>query len=79
LCFDILCYLTDRRDGKPFTAINPATTEVPHTINQDNRLQIAIQQMLPASAKVSKGAKTLQAQPVELQQASALANVGRQA
>jgi hypothetical protein len=47
---ETLRYLTDRLEGKPFTAINPAAEGQP--MLQDNRLQVAIQNLvLPAIEK----------------------------
>src|SRR5215469_13401722 len=45
---EILRYLTDRRDGKAFIAENPAEKQKSDALQQDTRLQTAIQQLLPA-------------------------------
>jgi hypothetical protein len=47
LRFDVLCYVWDRLEGKPFVAENPNARGVTNVLNQDNRLQIAIQQLVP--------------------------------
>src|SRR5215471_6119581 len=45
---EILRYLTDRRDGKAYVAGNPAASQKSDALQQDSRLQTAIQQLLPA-------------------------------
>lgn len=54
--FEVLRYLTDRLEGRPFVAENPNAKPAVNVLNQDNRLQIAIQQLVPA--KQSKKKKT---------------------
>lgn len=72
LCFDILCYLTDRRDGKPFTAINPAASERPTTVN-DNRLQIAIGSL--PSKQLSKSIELVDNDQTALTQSKSLSTL----
>jgi hypothetical protein len=56
LRFEVLRYLTDRLEGKAFTAINP--DERPQApVNQDNRLQVAIQNLIVPAAKPRKALK----------------------
>ena len=55
LCASIRFRCEDRLYGKPFTAENPDTKGKRSPILNDNRLQIAIQQLLPAA----RGAQTL--------------------
>lgn len=55
LCASIRFRCEDRLYGKPFTAENPDTKGKRSPILNDNRLQIAIQQLLPAA----RGARTL--------------------
>lgn len=73
LCWSIRESVENRALGKPFVAINPQTTEQPHTLVQDNRLQVAITQMLPSK---DKKAASLQAQTTpELTQSASLAAI----
>jgi len=44
---EILRYLADRRAGKPYIAENPATQQKADALQQDSRLQAAIQQFVP--------------------------------
>jgi hypothetical protein len=50
LQFEILKYLYDRAEGKPFTATNPAE-RTGRAMIQDNRLQLAIQQLIMPPAQ----------------------------
>lgn len=62
LRFEVLRYLTDRLEGKAFTAINPEERPAA-PILQDKRLQVAINNLvLPAS----KAGKSLKSQPLTL-------------
>jgi hypothetical protein len=62
LRFEVLRYLWDRLEGKPFVAINPNDNKAPNTLLQDNRIQVAIQQLVPAKqARKSKKAKQIEA------------------
>jgi hypothetical protein len=62
LQFEVLRYLTDRLEGKPFVAENPQTTGRSNMLLQDNRIQVAIQQLVPAKqARKSKKAKQIEA------------------
>ena len=47
LCIQMREYADSRLLGKPYTAENPNAAKTPSVLNQDNRLQIAIQQLLP--------------------------------
>lgn len=74
LRFEVIRYLWDRLEGKPFTAINPAEVKQNQTVNNDNRLQIAIQQLIPGGvpgvpALKSKKRKALPAQTLEAEPA----------
>ena len=63
LCIDVLRYLTDRRDGRPFTAENPAISKQSAALAQDNRLQVAIQNLVltpGAKQTAPKGKKVKQ-------------------
>jgi glutathione S-transferase len=42
---EILRYLTDRHDGKPFIAENPAMQQKADALQQDTRLQSAIHEL----------------------------------
>lgn|SRR6516162_3464956 len=44
---EILRYLTDRRDGKPYVAENTAVSQKPDVLKSDMRLQAAIVQLFP--------------------------------
>lgn len=48
LRFEIIRYVWDRFEGKPFAAINPDERAKPSTVINDNRLQMAVQQLLPS-------------------------------
>src|SRR5690242_18117231 len=50
LCAQLWLRCEDRIYGKPFTAENPEAKQKGSVFMQDNRLQIAIQNLLPASA-----------------------------
>ena len=58
---ETLRYLTDRLEGKPFTAINPAETK--QSPLQDNRLQVAIQNLILPAIEKNKAKRI--AKPVE--------------
>ena len=68
LRFEILRYLTDRRDGKPYVAENPADSSSKGQMN-DNRLQIAAQSLtvIAAPKPKRKYTKKLQAAPADQQ------------
>ena len=40
-------YIWDRFEGKPFVAVNPDERKPPANVFNDNRIQMAIQQLLP--------------------------------
>lgn len=46
---EILRHFTDRRDGKAFVAENPALSQKFDALQQDSRLQTAIQLFIPQS------------------------------
>lgn len=54
LCASIRFRCEDRLYGKPFTAENPAAKGKGQNILNDNRLQIAIQQLLPPAPGAQK-------------------------
>lgn len=60
LAWQVRCDIENRLYGKPYTAINPDEKAKPATIT-DNRLQIAIQQLIPGPKP--KRVKTIEAQP----------------
>ncbi len=63
LRFEVIRYLWDRLEGKPFTAVNPAEAKQVATVNNDNRLQNAIINLIPGGApKPKKKAKLLVAE-----------------
>jgi hypothetical protein len=47
---EILRYLTDRRDGKPYIAENPVVSHKADALQQDTRLQAAIQELVLSPA-----------------------------
>ena len=57
LRFEVLKYVWDRLEGRPFVAINPAENKQSATLHQDNRLQVAINQLV-VTGKKSKQKKT---------------------
>jgi hypothetical protein len=62
LRFEVIRYVWDRLEGKPFVAENPQTTGRSNMLLQDNRIQVAIQQLVPAKqARNSKKAKQIEA------------------
>lgn len=62
--FEVLRYLTDRLEGRAFTAVNPQEQAKQQSLQQDNRLQLAIGTLnISGSGKVGKKAK----KPAELQ------------
>lgn len=62
LCWQIREGVKDRLIGKPFVAENPNAKPQPNNILNDNRLQIAIQQLVPAKqARKSKKTQVIQA------------------
>jgi hypothetical protein len=62
LRFEVIRYVWDRLEGKPFVAENPQTTGRSNMLLQDNRIQVAIQQLVPAKqARKSKKAKQIEA------------------
>ena len=76
LCFDMRKYADDRLLGKPFIALNPAENAKSANLTQDNRLQVAIQQLTigntpkePAK-RVYKSAKTIVAERRKLLEAA---------
>jgi hypothetical protein len=42
LRFEVIRYVWDRLEGKPFVAVNPAEQTKSGSLSQDNRLQMAI-------------------------------------
>ena len=70
LRFDVLCYLWDRLEGKPFTAVNPEERPQAQTIINDNRLQVAMQTLLPGAKPKAK--RKSKAQVIDAQEVAAL-------
>jgi hypothetical protein len=69
LCVQMRENAADRLFGKPFTAINPAEVKTPQTVINDNRLQFAIQELIPGKAQSKKRgskAKQVNAPPATL-------------
>jgi hypothetical protein len=63
LRWEVFKYLWDRLEGRPFVAINPDADAKPSTIINDNRLQMAIQNLIPsAPAKKTRKPKLLTAE-----------------
>jgi hypothetical protein len=59
LCWDMRKSVEERLLGRPFVAINPAEVKTPGIV--DNRLQIAIQQLIPGKKQpVKRGKKQAQ-------------------
>lgn len=72
LCLEIRTRVEDRLLGKPFVAINPDAEAKPSTIINDNRLQVAMQTLLPgAQAKKPRNGKAKQ---LAAEQASVVTN-----
>jgi hypothetical protein len=75
LRFEVLRYLWDRLEGKPFVAENPNAGKPASALHQDNRLQLAIQNLVvsPPAKKQRKvkGANVIQAQLSEGQPSTA--------
>ena len=73
LRFEALKYLYDRAEGKPYVAANPAERKG-RTMIQDNRLQLAVQQLIMPHADTPE--PTLDA-PKELEVSAASSTVPR--
>lgn len=55
----------NRWSGKPFVAVNPEESRKPNVLN-DNRLQIAVQQLLPGAKRTGKRTVKLDSKPDKL-------------
>lgn len=72
LRFEVIRYLWDRLEGKPFVATNP--DEKPAKKLEDNRLQVAIQQLIVAPQEKRKS-RAIQSDQDSLEQPSQLTYV----
>ena len=71
LAFEVVRYCWDRLEGKAFVAVNPDTEPSGgHILNQDNRLQVAVSNLI-VQASDSKGSKTRKRDQLVLEASSA--------
>lgn len=72
LCWEMRCAVENRLLGRPFVALNPAETPQSASIQQDNRLQLAIGTLVLPGVKVKgkKRAKIVDAQVIDTPQLS---------
>lgn len=63
LCFKVREVVDNRRFGKPYQAVNPDEGAKPTTVNNDNRLQVAIGQLIPGARAPKQLSDTVQVIP----------------